>query len=112
MRILFDQATPVPLRLFLKGHMVRTAAQEGWDRLRNGELLNAAEAAGFDLLVTTDRNLRFQQNLTVRSIAVVVLSIQQWLDLQPHIGLVVGAVEAATPGSCTEVDIPRGNEAR
>jgi predicted nuclease of predicted toxin-antitoxin system len=58
MRVLFDQATPVPLRQFLEGHTVRTAAQEKWDRLRNGELLDAAEAAGFDVLVTTDKNMR------------------------------------------------------
>jgi predicted nuclease of predicted toxin-antitoxin system len=64
MRVLFDQATPVPLRQFLQGHMVRTAAQEKWHRLRNGELLNVAEAAGFDVLVTADKNMRYQQNLT------------------------------------------------
>lgn len=57
MRILFDQATPVPIRAFLKGHTVRTAAQEGWDKLSNGELLIAAEVAGFDALLTTDKNL-------------------------------------------------------
>lgn len=55
MRILFDQGTPVPLRDFLKDHTVRTAAQEKWDRLHNGDLLNAAEAAGFELFVTTDK---------------------------------------------------------
>ena len=84
MRVLFDQATPVPLRPFLQGHTVRTAAQEKWDRLRNGELLNAAEAAGFDVLLTTDKNMRYQQNLAGRKIAIVVLSRQQWPELQAH----------------------------
>ena len=60
MRVLFDQATPVPIRPFLESHTVRTATQEQWDRLDNGELLNAAETAGFDVLVTTDKNMRYQ----------------------------------------------------
>jgi predicted nuclease of predicted toxin-antitoxin system len=106
MRILFDQATPVPLRRFLQGHTVSTAARERWHRLPNGELLNAAEAAGFDVLITTDKNLRYQQNLTGRKIAIIVLSKQQWPQLQAHAGLVVAAVNAATPGSYTEVEIP------
>lgn len=106
MRVLFDQATPVPLRRFLEGHTVRTAAQEKWDRLRNGELLNAAEAAGFDVLVTTDKSMRYQQNLTGRKIAIVVLGKQQWPELQAHVQLVVVAVNAATPGAYTEIDMP------
>ena len=73
MRVLFDQATPVPLRSFLSGHTVRTAAQERWDRLPNGELLKAAEAAGFDVLPTTDKNLRYQQNLRGRKLAIVAM---------------------------------------
>jgi predicted nuclease of predicted toxin-antitoxin system len=106
MRILFDQATPVPLRQFLKGHTVRTAAQERWDRLRNGELLKAAEAASFDVLVTTDKNIRYQQSLTGRKIAIIVLGKQQWPELQQHIHLIVAAVNEANPGVYTEVDIP------
>ena len=74
MRVLFDQATPVPLRPFLEGHTVRTAAQEGWDRLRNGDLLAAAEAGGFDILLTTDKNMCYQQKLTGRKIAPVFLA--------------------------------------
>ena len=83
MRILFDQGTPVPLRPFLKGHTVRTAAEEEWERLTNGELLTAAEAAGFELFVTTDKNLRYQQNLPGRKIGVVVLGKQQWRSFAP-----------------------------
>ncbi|MBV9507123.1 MAG: hypothetical protein JO323_19185 [Acidobacteriia bacterium] len=106
MRILFDQATPVPLRPFLQGHTVRTAAQEKWDRLRNGELLKLAEASGFDMLLTTDKNLKYQQNLVGRKIAIVVLGTQQWPELQPHVQLVVAAVNAAAPGSYAEVHVP------
>ena len=106
MRVLFDQATPVPLRSFLQGHMVRTAAQERWDRLPNGELLNAAEAAGFDVLLTADKNLRYQQNLSGRKLAIVVLGQGRWRLVRRHVAAVVAAVNAATPGSYTEVQIP------
>jgi hypothetical protein len=107
MRILFDQATPVPLRPYLAGHTVLTAAEAGWDRLRNGDLLSAAEAAGFDLLLTTDRNMQYQQNLTGRRISVVILNRQQWPQLRSHVQLVVDAVRAARPGSFAEIEIPR-----
>ena len=106
MRVIFDQATPVPIRPYLEGHTVRTAAQQGWDKLRNGDLLTAAEEAGFDILLTTDKNMRYQQNLAARKIAVVVLGQQQWPRLRRHIERVIEAVNAATPGSFAEVDIP------
>jgi hypothetical protein len=106
MRILFDQATPVPLRAFLEHHEVRTASQQGWDTLKNGDLLTAAEAAGFDLLLTTDKNLRYQQNLAGRHIAVVIIGRQQWPQLRPHVQRVVDAVNAIVVGSYLEVDIP------
>ena len=106
MRIIFDQATPVPIRPYLGGHTVRTAAQQGWGKLKNGELLTAAEAAGFDVLLTTDKNIRYQQSLVGRRIAIVVLGQQQWPRLRPHIERVVEAVNAATPRSLVEVDIP------
>ena len=106
MRVLFDQSVPVPIRPYLKGHKVRTAAQERWDTLKNGELLSAAEAAGFDVLLTTDKNIRYQQNLTGRKIAFVVLGNQQWPTLRHYIDRVVAAVNAATLGSYTEVEIP------
>ena len=107
MLILFDHGTPVPLQSFLKGHAIREAKAEGWDTLGNGELLSVAEAAGFELLITTDKNLRYQQNLTGRQIAIIVLGNPQWPVLRLHVEHVVAAVSAATPGSYTEVDIPR-----
>ena len=69
-------------------------------------MLAAAEIAGFDLLLTTDKNMRYQQNLTGRKIAIVVLGQQQWPRLRPHVQRVVEAVNAATAGSYAEVDIP------
>jgi len=106
MKILFDQGTPVPLRPYLVGHLVRTAAQQGWDRLKNGTLLATAETAGFDLLLTTDKNMVYQQNLSQRQISIVLLGQQQWKNLRPYVALVVDAINAATPGSYTEVEIP------
>ncbi|OFW05785.1 MAG: hypothetical protein A3I61_06990 [Acidobacteria bacterium RIFCSPLOWO2_02_FULL_68_18] len=106
MRVLFDQATPVPIRGFLVDHTVRTAAQEHWDTLKNGDLLTAAEHAGFEVFVTTDKQMRYQLNMAGRTIAVVVIGVQQWPALQPHVALVVAAVNAAAPGSFTDVDIP------
>jgi hypothetical protein len=106
MRVLFDQATPVPIRSVLEGHTISTTAHEGWDRLGNGELLNAAEVAGFDALVTTDKNMRYKQNLTKRKIAIFVLSRQPWPEVQPHVYLVAAAVNASTPRACIVVEIP------
>jgi hypothetical protein len=106
MHILFDQGTPVPLRQSLENHVVRTAAEQGWDRLSNGDLLAAADAAGFELLLTTDKNLAYQQNLAERRIAIIVIGNAQWPVLQRYVHLVVEAVNAATPGSYAVVDIP------
>ena len=106
MLVLFDQGTPAPLRAFLTGHTIRTAAEQRWTTLANGLLLDAAEAAGFDVLMTTDKNIRYQQNLARRMIAIVVLGNPQWPVVRLHIQKVVAAVNAATPGSYTEVDIP------
>lgn len=106
MLILFDQGTPVPIRPLLKGHTVRTAAQEGWSELANGALLDVAEAAGFELLLTTDKNLSYQQNLQRRKIAIVVIGNPQWPILRPHVQAVVDAINAATSGSYVLVPIP------
>src|ERR1700687_310296 len=84
MRVLFDKATPVPIRTFLIGHTVRTAAQEHWDTLQNGDLLTVAEHAGFEVFLTTDKNMRYQQNMAGRTIAVVVIGLQQWPALRPQ----------------------------
>lgn len=108
MLILLDQGTPVPIRSYLEGHIVRTAAQQSWDTLKNGDLLSAAEQAGFDVLVTTDRNMRYQQNLSKRKIAVLILSRQQWPELRPHVARVAEAIGKASPGAWIEVEIPPG----
>ena len=78
MRILFDQGTPVPLRRYLTEHSVTTAYEEGWSNLSNGDLLKSAEDKGYQIFVTTDRNLRYQQNLSDRQMAIVVLLSTSW----------------------------------
>ena len=106
MLILFDHSTPAPLRYAHKGHVVVEAIERGRDRLANGALLDAADAAGFELLVTADKNMHYQQNLTGRRISIVVLGNAQWPVLRRYVERVVAAVNAATPGSYTEIEIP------
>lgn len=106
MRILFDNSTPRGLASALDGHEVTEAREQGWDRLENGELLDAAGQSGFDVFVTPDQNIRYQQNLDGRKIAIVVLSSGRWTLVKPHLREIAAAVNAATPGSYVEVDIP------
>ena len=106
MRILFDQGTPAPLRAHLAGHDVTLAYERGWSTLKNGDLLKAAEAEGFDCLLTTDQNLSYQQNLSSRMIAILVLRTTSWPRIRPHVGLVLTALSGLAPGSYVEVAIP------
>jgi hypothetical protein len=105
MLILFDHGTPRSIARWLRGHTVVEAVARGWDRLPNGALLSVAEEAGFDILLSTDKNIRYQHNLTGRRIAVVVLGNPQRPAVHRYIDRVIAAVTAATPGSYTEVDI-------
>jgi hypothetical protein len=84
------------------------ATERGWERLENGALLDAAEAAGFEIVVTADKNMRYQQNLSARTIAIVVLGNAQWPVLRRHVDKVAAALNAAAPGSYAEVEIPVG----
>jgi hypothetical protein len=90
----------------LPGHDLKTAFECGWDELENGALLKAAEADGFEVFVTTDQNLRYQQNLAERRIAVVVLSTTNWPRIRPHSQLVVRALDGIAAGAFVEVAIP------
>ena len=106
MLILFDHGTPRSIARFLHGHTVVEAVAKGWDRLNNGALLNVAEEAKFDLLLSTDKNIRYQQNLEGRRIAIVILGNSRRPDVHRYIDRVIAAVNAAAPGSYTEVEIP------
>lgn len=82
MRVLFDQGTPVPLRHFLSSHTVTTVYEKGWSRTRNGDLLRLADQQMFEVFLTTDQRLKYQQNLTNRQIAIVVLPTTSWPVIQ------------------------------
>jgi len=106
MLVLFDHSTPAPLSSYLIGHTVTEARNRGWDTLSNGDLLIEAERAGFDVFVTADKNIRYQQNLAARKIGIVVLSTPQWPLVRLHVEKIAAAVNAAMPGSYLEVQIP------
>lgn len=106
MKILFDQNAPRPLARFLTGHVVTRTAELGWQELVNGDLLEAAEAHGFELMVTADRNLRYQQNLTGRKLAIVVLPSGRWPLVKPHVPTIIRAVRDAGAGEYIEI-VPR-----
>ena len=102
MRILFDQGTPVPLKQHFPDHQVQTAFELGWSRLTNGDLLVAAEKQ-FDVLVTTDQNLRYQQSLAGRRLAVLVLPTTSWPRLQNRIDEIVKALTSLKTGEYLEL---------
>ena len=106
LRVLFDKNVPVPLRRNLTGHQVRTATEEGWGTLGNGELLARAEASGFDVLLTCDQNVQYQQNLTRRKISMVVLGSNIWPSVQTRLAEIADAVAKAYPGSFAFIEIP------
>lgn len=105
MKLLFDQGTPVPLRNYLLSHTVVTAYEQGWNDTRNGDLLKQAEAEGFDALITTDQNIRYQQNLTARKISIVVLMTTSWPRIKKQVAMVVDSIDALQPGSYIEISI-------
>ena len=105
MKILFDQGTPRPLREHLHGHSVDTAAERGWSELGNGELIEEAEQEGYEVFITTDQNMRYQQNLTDRRLAIVILLSTAWPYVQPRIEEIRNALEEIRPGELREVPI-------
>lgn len=107
MLILFDHGTPWGLARAFPGHTVSSAKARGWDRLNNGALLQAAEEAAVDVLLTTDQRIRYQQNLRGRKIAIVVLAgTTKWSRVRLQLERIAAVVNEATPGSYAEVDIP------
>ncbi len=106
MKILFDQGTPVPLRRFLVGHEIVTAFELGWGTLQNGELLRAAEAEAFFAVVSTDQNLRYQQNFSDRRRAVLVVMTTDWRLIRQHTDYVAQAVSQLVPGDYIELSFP------
>jgi predicted nuclease of predicted toxin-antitoxin system len=109
MRVLFDHGTPSGVADWLVGHDVTEARERGWDKISNGELLKAAEEAGFDVLLTTDKNMAQQQNLKNRSIAIVVLGNSQWRIVQRHVRRVTNAVTRRRPAVVSKSKSPSGS---
>lgn len=105
MRILFDQGTPVPLRRHLPSHQVVTVYELAWSTLQNGALIARAAEAGFEVLVTTDQNLKYQQNLPERHLAVVVLLSTSWPKIQARISEVTRVIDQAALGGYFEIPI-------
>ena len=105
MKILFDANSPAPLARFLRGHEVVRADQMGWQGLENGALLDAAEEAGFDLLLTCDQNVRYQPNLTSRKLALVILSSNHWPTMRRVAARIATAVDFVQTGQIVKVDL-------
>ena len=105
MRILFDNGTPRPLRDHLLGHDIGTARELGWDTLSNGDLLNRAEEAGYEVMITTDQGIRYQQNMSNRQLAVVVLMNTAWPRISTRTESIRDAIEGIQPGEVREVPI-------
>ena len=104
MRIVFDKNVPVGVRRFLARHEVRTFVEMQWHpQLENGKLLTAA---GFDVMVTSDQNIKFQQNLRDRKLAIVVLGSNIWPVVQDHEAAIAAKVDAAIPGSYDFIEMP------
>lgn len=108
MRVLLDNCTPRGVVSCLREHSVEECRARGWDRLKNGALLDAAEAEGFEVLLTSDQGIPQQQNLTRRRIAIVLLGTGVWKLIRPHLDQIQSAVENAKAGSLTRVPIPPG----
>jgi predicted nuclease of predicted toxin-antitoxin system len=106
-RLLLDENMPKGMRNLRADHTVESAYRMGWGALANGDLITAAEAAGFDAMVTADSNIQYQQNLTGRRLALIVLSTNNWPIIRACVDAVRAAVQNAKPGSYTTVELDR-----
>jgi carbamoylphosphate synthase large subunit len=105
-RVRFDQGTPVPLREYLPKHQITTTRELSWHELKNGDLLTKAETAGFDVFVTTDQSLRYQQNLLGRRLAIAVLMTTSWPRIARHLTAVAAQIDELKAGQFIEMPIP------
>ena len=105
MKILFDHGTRAPVRGYIPGHTVDTAAEKGWAELSNGELLDQAASEEYELLITADQSMRYQQNLRRRQIAIIVLRSNRWPDVLMRVDDIRAALERIQPGELREVQI-------
>lgn len=105
LRVLFDKNVPYPLKRHLTEYEVKTAEEEGWGQIANGELISCAEEAGYHILLICDQNVRYQQDLTRRQMSMVVLGSNIWPSISPRIAEIVGALERVSAGSFEFIEI-------
>jgi hypothetical protein len=105
MKILFDQGVPVPLRKRLNEHQIDTVFERGWSRLVNGELLATAEGEAYELFMSTDQNLKYQQNLAGRRLAILILLSTSWPRIQNKVEEIRSTIAKISPGDYVEVAI-------
>jgi len=103
--VLLDENVPHRLRALIADHDVRTVAFQKWTSLTNGDLVRAAEKAGFDVMLTADRSMRYQQNLALRRLAIIVLSTNEAVVVAANVPKIVDAIAAAKPGNFLELDL-------
>ena len=103
MKILLDHCVPTPLRKLLAAYSIQIVHDLGWARLRNGELIAIAEQAGFELMITSDKNLSYQQNLAARRLAILVLPTNNWIALKAMATEIEHAVATMRPGEFREL---------
>ncbi len=104
MKVLLDENLPYLLRNNIGNHDVFTVRYKGWAGLKNGELLTTAEDDGFEVLITGDQTISYEQNLAGRRVAILVLSSIDWHILKNHLPLVIAAIDGALPGTVQTVN--------
>jgi hypothetical protein len=112
LRILLDENIPAALSRVIVGHQVTAARDRGWAGISNGDLIAAAEAESFEVLITADRNIRYQQNLTGRRIALMVLSTNIWPTIRANPAPILSAIESIQLGQYVEVALDRPTRRR
>jgi hypothetical protein len=108
--VLLDNSVPQGLRRFLRGHQVVVAVDLGWEQLKNGKLLSAAEEPGCEVFATADQGIKTEQNLTGRRIAIVALGSNRWSVLKPRGPEIAESVDAATAGGFEFIEFPEGHK--
>jgi hypothetical protein len=103
--ILFDHGTPAPLRRLLPCHQIDTAWERGWEALANGDLLDQAEGNGYEVLLTSDHSIRYQQNLSNRRIAILVLLHNGWPSVRLEASDILPELNRLEPGDYREMEI-------
>jgi len=106
-RIPLDEGVPIGVRDLLSAYQVESVPDIGLAGLTNGDLIRSAEADGFEVMVTCDQNMRCQQNLTGRRLAIIVLTTNHWDTIRTNSESVLPAIESSAPGSLSVVAMPK-----